>query len=86
MLVCFVPASLAASDGIAPPVAGHSPDFDEPPKAPPHWLPAGKWVHLHWIPFDEVRLQQAAEERRTELWTLATAPRVVPRSSSPLIR
>lgn len=70
MLLCFVPATHAASEeGIAPPVAGRAPDSDAPPNAPPHWLPAGMWVHLHWIPFDEARLQQLLKTDRSEIWS-----------------
>ncbi len=52
----------------AAPTAGRAPDSDAPPGAPPHWLPHDEWVHLHWVPFDEARLQELLRASRAELW------------------
>src|ERR1700710_204689 len=54
--------------GIPAPVAGRPPDSDAPPGSPPHWLPHDMWVHMHWVPFDESRLQQLLHASRTDLW------------------
>ncbi|HEV7808309.1 MAG TPA: hypothetical protein VGO80_21060 [Solirubrobacteraceae bacterium] len=58
----------AVDDGVAAPVAGRPPDSDAPPGSPPHWLPRDMWVHLHWVPFDEARLQSLLHASRAELW------------------
>jgi hypothetical protein len=50
------------------PVAGRPPDSDAPPGSPPHWLPPDMWVHLHWVPFDEARLQSLLHASRSQLW------------------
>ncbi len=54
--------------GIPAPVAGRAPDSDAPPGSAPHWLPADTWVHLHWVPFDEARLQRLLRVSRPQLW------------------
>jgi Tol biopolymer transport system component len=54
--------------GIPVPVAGRPPDSDAPPGSAPHWLPHDMWVHLHWVPFDEARLQSLLHVSRSELW------------------
>ena len=54
--------------GIPAPIAGRAPDSDAPPGSAPHWLPHDTWVHLHWVPFDEARLQQLLRVSRPELW------------------
>ena len=58
----------AFDDGVAAPVAGRPPDSDAPPGSPPHWLPHDMWIHLHWVPFDERRLQSLLKADRAELW------------------
>lgn len=54
--------------GIPAPVAGRAPDSDAPPGSAPHWLPHDMWVHLHWVPFDEARLQELLRTSRRGLW------------------
>jgi Tol biopolymer transport system component len=54
--------------GIPVPVAGRPPDSDAPPGSAPHWLPHDMWVHLHWVPFDEARLQKLLHSSRRALW------------------
>jgi Tol biopolymer transport system component len=54
--------------GIPVPVAGRAPDSDAPPGSAPHWLPHDMWVHLHWVPFDEARLQKLLHSSRRALW------------------
>ncbi len=61
------PHEHAVDDGVAAPVAGREPDSDAPPGSPPHRLPNDTWVHLHWIPFDEARLQSLLHTRRAGL-------------------
>jgi len=59
----------AAHDhGVPVPVAGRAPDSDAPPGSAPHWLPHDSWVHLHWVPFDERRLQALLHTGRPGLW------------------
>jgi hypothetical protein len=48
--ICLCAAALAA------PAQGH--DSEAPPGAPHSWLPEVPWVMQHWVPFDEVRLQE----------------------------
>lgn len=63
-------AARAATEGGLPvPVAGRPPDSDAPPNSPPHWLPPDMWIHLHWIPFDEARLNRLLHTSRAGLWT-----------------
>ncbi len=65
------PASAQAPQtdrGIPAPVAGRAPDSDAPPGSAPHWLPHDMWVHLHWVPFDEARLQRLLRTSRRGLW------------------
>ena len=69
LLSCAAPVQAASEEGIAPPVAGRAPDSDAPANAAPHWLPADMWVHMHWIPFDEARLQQLLKADRAEIWS-----------------
>jgi Tol biopolymer transport system component len=54
--------------GIPVPVAGRPPDSDAPAGSAPHWLPHDMWVHLHWVPFDEARLQKLLHSSRRALW------------------
>ncbi len=54
--------------GVPVPPAGRAPDSDAPPGSPPHWLPHDMWVHLHWVPFDEARLQKLLHSSRRALW------------------
>ncbi len=54
--------------GIPVPVAGRPPDSDAPPGSAPHWLPHDMWVHMHWVPFDEARLQSLLRASRRALW------------------
>lgn len=58
----------AGEEGLPVPVAGRPADSDAPPRSPPHWLPADRWVHMHWIPFDEERLHALLKTDRDELW------------------
>jgi len=79
-LVCLAGLGLLAAAGLAgaqapptdrgipAPIAGRAPDSDAPPGSAPHWLPHDMWVHLHWVPFDEARLQQLLKASRSELW------------------
>jgi Tol biopolymer transport system component len=62
------PATQPTDRGIPAPVAGRPPDSDAPPGSPPHWLPPDMWVHLHWVPFDEARLQSLLHVTRRGLW------------------
>jgi Tol biopolymer transport system component len=59
----------ALDDAVPAPVGGRPPDSDAPPGSPPHWLPHDMWVHLHWVPFDEARLQSVLHSSRAELWS-----------------
>jgi len=54
--------------GVPAPAAGRAPDSDAPPGSAPHWLPHDKWVHLHWVPFEERRLQALLHTGRSGLW------------------
>jgi hypothetical protein len=54
--------------GVLVPVAGRPPDSDAPPGSAPHWLPPDMWVHMHWVPFDESRLQSLLHTSRRGLW------------------
>ncbi len=54
--------------GIPVPPAGRAPDSDAPAGSAPHWLPHDMWVHLHWVPFDEARLQSLLHSSRSALW------------------
>ena len=77
-LCCLVALGLTATapaqtpdhedHGIPAPVAGRPPDSDAPPGSAPHWLPHDMWVHLHWVPFDEARLQSLLHSSRRALW------------------
>ncbi len=62
------PAPAHEDHGIPAPVAGRPPDSDAPPGSAPHWLPHDMWVHLHWVPFDEARLQSLLHSSRRALW------------------
>ena len=62
------PPAVQQDNGVPAPVAGRPPDSDAPPGAAPHWLPHDMWVHLHWVPYDEARLQRLLRTSRTGLW------------------
>lgn len=62
------PPAKALDGGGPAPTAGREPDSDAPPGSPPHWLPPDQWVHLHWVPFDEARLQSLLRANRAQLW------------------
>jgi Tol biopolymer transport system component len=71
VLAAATPSSAQAPPtdrGIPAPVAGRPPDSDAPPGSAPHWLPHDMWVHLHWVPFDEARLQRLLHISRRGLW------------------
>ncbi len=72
LLLCWLAspavASAVSEEDVAPPVAGRSADSDAPPGSAPHWLPPDEWIHLHWIPFDEARLQALLKVDRAAIW------------------
>ena len=63
-----VRAAAEHDHGVPVPTAGRPPDSDAPPGSAPHWLPHDEWVHLHWVPFDERRLQALLHSSRAALW------------------
>src|SRR4051812_17397691 len=56
----------AAAQVLPPQTA--SQDSMAPAGAPPHWLPADRWVMEHWIPFEESELYRLLGVSHYDVW------------------